>query len=160
MSDDQETRAEELWEEGTRFLLSGDIEDAIDHFTRSLKVLPTAEGYTFRGWAYSHQGRFDEAILECQKAIATDPTFGNPYNDIGCYLMSLKRSTESIPWFQKAKKAERYEPRHFPSLNLGRIHFERGEFAEALAEFQEALVWHPDDPVASAFLARLRLQVN
>ena len=160
MPDDSRARALALWEEGTKSLLSGDVDGAVDLFTRSLRVVPTAESYTFRGWAYSFQKKYDEAIVECRKAIATDPSFGNPYNDIGCYLMSLKRSTESIPWFQKAKKAERYEPRHFPSLNLGRIHFERGEFAEALLEFQEALAWHPDDPVASAFLARLRMQVN
>ena len=73
-----------LWEEGTARLLSGDAEEAIRLFTRSLELLPTAEAYTFRGWAYSFEGRLDDAIEECRKAIATDPGFGNPYNDIGC----------------------------------------------------------------------------
>ena len=80
-------RALELWREGTARLLAGDLEAAIALFTRSLETQPTAEAYTFRGWAYSFAGRLDDAIEECRKAIATDPSFGNPYNDIGCYLM-------------------------------------------------------------------------
>ena len=32
-------------------------------------------------------GKLDEAIEECYKAIDRDPDFGNPYNDIGAYLI-------------------------------------------------------------------------
>ena len=46
------SRAISLWEEGTEALLTGDVAGAIDLFTRSLQAAPTAEGYTFRGWAY------------------------------------------------------------------------------------------------------------
>ena len=64
-------RALELWREGTARLLAGELEEAIALFTRSLETHPTAEAYTFRGWAYSFAGRLDEAIVECHKAIAT-----------------------------------------------------------------------------------------
>lgn len=160
MADDAHERALTLWEEGTTLLMSGDVDGAIDLFTRSLKVTPTAEGYTFRGWAFSFQGRLLEAIEECRKAIATDPTFGNPYNDIGCYLLQDGRADEALPWFEKAKAAERYEPRHFPYLNAGRIFAERGDVASALQEFERALELHPGDRMALAFLERLRYQVN
>src|SRR5439155_2713102 len=128
-----------LWEEGTGKLLSGDLDEAVRLFTRSLEVSPTAEAYTFRGWAYSFSGRVDDAIEECRKAIATDPSFGNPYNDIGCYLMQKGELDEAVPWFERAKKASRYEPRHFPYLNLGRLHAARGDLAAAVAEFEGAL---------------------
>jgi len=153
-------RAFELWREGTAHLLSGDLEEAIGCFTRSLEAEPTAEAYTFRGWAYSFEGRLDEAIEECRKAIATDPNFGNPYNDIGCYLMEKGSWDEAIPWFEKAKAAPRYEPRHFPYLNLGRLHAARGEAAEALTEFEGALRENPGDPLALQFLEALRFKVN
>jgi Tfp pilus assembly protein PilF len=109
-------------QEGTARLLAGELEEAIGLFTLSLEAEPTAEAYTFRGWAYSFAGRLDEAIEECRKAIATDPSFGNPYNDIGCYLMEKGDWDDAIPWFERAKTAPRYDPRHFPYLNLGRIH--------------------------------------
>src|SRR6266705_7190649 len=150
----------ELWREGTAQLLSGDVEEAITLFTRSLETRPTAEAYTFRGWAYSFAGRLDDAIEECRKAIATDPAFGNPYNDIGCYLMEQGKLDEAVSWFEQAKQALRYEPRHFPYLNLGRLRAARGEFAEAILEFQGALEQAPEDPVALQFLETLKYKVN
>jgi len=149
-----------LWEEGTKTLLSGDVEGAIELFTKSLEVRPTAEAYTFRGWAFSHQGDYERAIEECRKAIATDPTFGNPYNDIGSYLVTLGRPDEAVTWFLKAKRAPRYEPRHFPYLNLGRLFYERGRFIEAMDEFEKARELNPGDPVASEYLERLRMKIN
>jgi Tfp pilus assembly protein PilF len=153
-------RALALWREGTSKLLVGELDEAIELFTRSLREAPTAEAYTFRGWAYSFQGRLDDAIEECRKAIATDPGFGNPYNDIGCYLVEQGRGEEAISWFERAKSAPRYDPRHFPYLNLGRLRASRGELAEALAEFQGALAENPEDPIARHFIRTLRLQVN
>jgi Tfp pilus assembly protein PilF len=149
-----------LWREGTSRLLRGELEEAIALFTLSLEAAPTAEGYTFRGWAYSFQGRLDDAIEECRKAIATDPEFGNPYNDIGCYLVEQGKGEQAISWFERAKAAQRYEPRHFPYLNLGRLRAARGEVAEALAEFEGALAENPEDPIARHFIEKLRLKVN
>ncbi len=157
---DESDPALELWREGTEVLLQGRVEDAIALFTRSLEARPTAEAYTCRGWAYSFAGKLEEAILECRKAIATDPRFGNPYNDIGCYLMEQGRWDEAIPWFESAKKASRYEPRHFPYLNLGRLHAARGEVAEAIAQLEGALTENPGDPVALQMLEQLRHQIN
>jgi Tfp pilus assembly protein PilF len=153
-------RALELWREGTARLLAGELEEAIGLFTSSLREEPTAEAYTFRGWAYSFAGRLGDAIEECRKAIATDPTFGNPYNDIGCYLMEQGAFDEAVPWFEKAKSAPRYEPRHFPYLNLGRLRAARGQVAEAMEEFEGALRENPGDPLALSALEHLRLRVN
>ena len=153
-------KALELWQEGTNRLMAGDWDGAVSLFNQSLELRPTAEAYTFRGWAYSFAGRLDEAIEECRKAIATDPSFGNPYNDIGCYLMEQGDWDGAIPWFERAKAAPRYEPRHFPYLNLGRIRAARGEIAEALSEFEGALRENPGDALASAALETLRLKVN
>ena len=67
-------------------------------------------------------GRLDDAIEECHKAIAQDPDFGNPYNDIGAYLIEKGELDEAIVWFQKALQARRYESPAFPHLNLGRVY--------------------------------------
>ena len=56
--------------------------------------------------------------------------------------------------------APRYEPRHFPYLNLGRLHASRGDLAQALVEFEAALALNPGDPVALKYLEALRYQVN
>src|SRR6187431_807512 len=79
---------------------SGDLKGAVVAYQRSIALYPTAEGHTFLGWAYSFEGRIDDAIDECKKAIAVDPDFGNPYNDIGVYLVQLGREAQAIPWLK------------------------------------------------------------
>src|SRR5512145_475356 len=106
MSDaDDLARATELWREAYGRQMQGDLEAAIDLYRRSLAVRPTAEAHTFLGWTLSFQGRLDEARQECLKAIEVDPDFGNPYNDIGVYLMQQDKLDEAIPWLEKAKRA-------------------------------------------------------
>ena len=153
-------KALELWQAGTDRLMAGELDEAVALYTESLSVRPTAEAYTFRGWAYSFAGRLEDAIEECRKAIATDPSFGNPYNDIGCYLMEQGKLDDAVSWLEQAKRAPRYEPRHFPYLNLGRLRAAQGDFAEAIQEFQGALREAPDDPVAARFLEELKFKVN
>ena len=55
---------------------------------------------------------------------------------------------EAIPWLEKTKAAKRYEPRHFPHLNLGRIYAAKGMINKALEEFRGALQFNPDDALA------------
>src|SRR5437879_106629 len=101
-----------LWMKGQKHHLRGDFNRAIELYTKSLALYPTAEAYTFRGWAYSFQGRLDEAIDECKKAIAVDRTFGNPYNDIGSYLVKKVTLDEASEGLEQTKTACSYEPRH------------------------------------------------
>jgi Tfp pilus assembly protein PilF len=88
--------------------MKGQLEEAVRLYKESIELYPTAEAHTFLGWMYSFMGRLDEAIEECHRAIAVDPDFGNPYNDIGAYLMQQGRYDEAIPWLQKAMTAPRY----------------------------------------------------
>jgi len=158
-TDDLE-QAIELWREAYRRQMAGDLDEAITLYRRSLAVRPTAEAHTFLGWTYSFQGRLDEATAECLKAIDVDPDFGNPYNDIGVYLMQQGKLDEAMPWLEKAKHARRYEPRQFPFMNLGRIYIRRGRWWEALHEFEGAVAAAPADPEARKALHGLRAKLN
>jgi tetratricopeptide (TPR) repeat protein len=149
-----------LWLQGQKHQLRGDLERAIELYTNSLGLYPTAEAYTFRGWAYSFQGRIGEAIEECKKAITVDPTFGNPYNDIGSYLVKMGELDEAIEWLEKAKTAPRYEPRHFPYMNLGRIYAKKWMVGRAIQEFEAALKIYPGEPTCLAALRQLRGSLN
>ena len=93
-------------------------------------------------------------------AIEIDSEFGNPYNDIGVYLMQQDKLDESISWLEKAKQAKRYEPRQFPFMNLGRIYLRQGRWWEALKEFEGAVRLAPRDVRAAKVLHRLRARLN
>lgn len=156
----EQQRARELWEFGTRLLLEGQPDKAVELFTQSIAAHPTAEGYTFRGWALSYLGKYEEAIAECRKAIEVDPEFGNPYNDIGVYLMQQGRLEEAIPWLEHAKLAPRYEPRHYPYSNLGTIYERLGRTSHAITEYKAALTIEPQHEPAKRALARLQARLN
>jgi tetratricopeptide (TPR) repeat protein len=153
-------RAAELWKKAYGCQMEGELDRAIDLYHRSIEVYPTAEAHTFLGWTMGVQGRFEEATRECRHAIDIDPEFGNPYNDIGVYLMQRDKLDEAIPWFEQAKKAVRYEPRQFPFMNLGRIYLQQGRWWEALREFEGAARLAPDDARAAKMLHRLRGRLN
>ena len=153
-------RALALWQEGQRLQLEGDLEEAILLYTRSIAVCPTAEAHTFLGWAYSFKNRLDDAIDECKKAIAVDPSFGNPYNDIGSYLIAQGKGDDAVEWLEKAKAAPRYEARHFPYMNLGRLFAGRGLTDRAIEEFEHALKLCPAEATCVAALAYLRRRIN
>jgi len=132
-------QAEFFFQEGYRHQMSGDLDAAVDSYRRSIELYPTAEAHTFLGWAYSFQGKIDEAIRECEVAIQIDPDFGNPYNALGVYLMEKREYEAAIPWLVKAMQAKRYEPRHYPHINMARVCAKRGKIDEAIAELRKAL---------------------
>ena len=138
-----EVRAYVLWEQGYRLHVMGRYEAAADRFRASIAILPTAEGHTYLGWSLSMLGGIEEALAECRKAIALDPDYGNPYNDIGAYLIELGRPEEAIPWFEKAIAAKRYCCYQFPHFNLGRVRFAQGDLAAARRSFEQALRHDP-----------------
>src|SRR5712671_8128898 len=148
-------RALELWNEAMRFM-NDDLDRAVALYTMSIEIFPTAEAYTFRGWAFQKMGRIDDAIAECHRAIEVDPSFGNPYNDIGAYLIAKGQLDDAVEWLEQAKTAPRYEPRHFPCMNLARVYAAKGMVLKAIHELEEALRIQPDDPPCSQMLARLR----
>jgi Tfp pilus assembly protein PilF len=92
-----------------------DYAAAIELYRRSIETFPTAEAHTFLGWVYSFQERYDAAIDECLAAIRVDPAFGNPYNDIGSYLIAKGDLYNCIRWFRRALNAPRYES--YASMN-------------------------------------------
>ncbi|TMB72711.1 MAG: tetratricopeptide repeat protein [Deltaproteobacteria bacterium] len=151
----EQERAMELIKEAMDQQLAGELDEAIRLYKESIALYPTADAHTYLGWTYSFQGRIDEAIAQCEIAIRLDPEFGNPYNDIGVYLMQQQKLDEAIQWLEKAKQARRYEPRHFPYLNLGRVYAAKGMLQKALEEFRGAVKLNPDDPDLSRIIEEL-----
>jgi Tfp pilus assembly protein PilF len=136
------------------------LDEAIRLYQASIAYYPTAEAHTFLGWTYSFLDRIDDAIDECKKAIAVDPDFGNPYNDIGVYLIKQEKFDDAIPWLERAIAAARYEPRHYPHCNLGRVYAAKGMLNRAAEEFSKALEIEPNYSYALAALHSVRQQLN
>lgn len=140
--------------------MQGELEPAIALYRKSLELFPTAEAYTFLGWAYSMKGHYDEAISQCHKAIIVDPEFGNPYNDIGAYLIEKGQLDEAIGWLEKAVQAKRYESYCYPYYNLGRVWEQKGNWFRAYDCYQNALKENPDYTLAQKAMGRVQGMMN
>ena len=152
--------AEEYFRRAYEAQMAGELDRAVALYRKSIELGATAEAHTFLGWTYSFQGRHEEAIAECHKAIEVDPGFGNPYNYIGAYLIELGRLDEAIPWFEKAIEAPRYEPRHFPHFNLSRVYILGFEYDKAIEHLRKALALEPDYEIARRELQKLIARMN
>ena len=140
--------------------MKGEFDEAIEFYKKSIEVLPTAEAHTFLGWTYSFMGRYEDAITECHRAIEIDPDFGNPYNDIGAYLIEQGALDEAIPWLEKAMLAVRYESYCFPHYNLGRVYERKHQWRKAIECYRDSLLQNPDYTLAKAALRRLQARMN
>ena len=150
----------EVLQQGYDLQMKGKVEEAASLYRKSIELFPTAEAHTFLGWAYSTQGRHDDAISECKKAIEVDPEFGNPYNDIGSYLIDKGQLDAAIPWLEKAVHAKRYESYCYPHYNLGRIYEHKGDWFRALKSYQDSLESNPDYTLAARAASRIKGLLN
>jgi tetratricopeptide (TPR) repeat protein len=158
MEESEEIRQQQaliLFEQAHKHQLKGEFADAILLYKRAIAIYPTAEAYTYLGWTYSMMQRYDEAIEQCELAIDLDPSYGNPYNDIGAYLIELDRWEEAIIWLERALLAPRYEQPQFAYLNLGRVYERLGDVDRALAHYDQALALDPF--YRTAHMAKYRL---
>lgn len=144
MSDDiARQQAMILFERAHRHHLKGEFADAILLYHRSIAVQPTGEAFTYLGWTYSMMSRYEEAIESCKQAIECDPNYGNPYNDIGKYLIKTNRWEEAVTWLEQAIDASRYDSPHLPNLQLGQVHQHMGRFLTALKFYDRSLEIDP-----------------
>ena len=153
-------RARDLFEKAYRAQMKGELDRAVELYKNSLELHPTPEAHTYLGWTYHDLGKAEDAIAECKRAIALDPDFGNPYNDIGAYLIALGQYDEAIGWLERAILAPRYGPRHYPHFNMGRAYFAKSMLRSARESFQKALDIEPGYDLARQAVESLRRMVN
>ena len=153
-------KSKEYFQKAYQLQMSGKFEDAIKNYKLSIDLYPTAEAYTFLGWTYSFLGDYDKAIEECKNAISIDPDLGNPYNDIGAYLMKQGNYDEAITWFEIALNSKKYDNYEFAHVNLGRALEMKGLWLEALGEYRIAMEKAPDYKLAKEHYERLQGMLN
>jgi len=140
--------------------MRGELDEAADLYKQSIAAYETAEAHTFLGWAYSFMNLTDEAIAECHCAIEVDPDFGNPYNDIGAYLIEKGDYRGAVAWLKQAIQAPRYEATFYPHFNLGRVYEAQHDDFAALREYKAAIDLNPNYALAVRAFRKLQGKLN
>ena len=159
-TDSSISRAFEYIRKAYEYQMNGQLDEAVKNYKMSIELHETAEAHTYLGWTYSFMGKLDDAIDECKKAIDIDPDFGNPYNDIGSYMIQKGELDEAIIWLELAIKSRRYANYHYAHLNLGRVYELKGLWYEALGEYEKAMAIEPDYETAQMMFYRLQGMLN
>jgi Tfp pilus assembly protein PilF len=147
-----QVEAEEFRTLGRERQEAGDVDDAAAYFQMSVDLFPTAEAYTFLGHTLAARGHWQEAIVQCERAISLKPSLGNPYNDIGVYLIELNRLDEALGYLDRALRAPEYDCRNYPHYHRGRVLERMTRFGEARDAYYEALQIDADwEPARAAF---------
>ena len=147
--------AQDYFELAYEMQMGSDLERAVYYYQRSIDCMPSPEAYTFMAWAVSLRGEFESAIDLCRQAIALDSDFGNPWNDIGAYLLAMGRWRDAIPFLEQALRSPRYLTYHYAHYNLGRAYEKLTDFDRARRKYQDALALEPDYALARTALERL-----
>jgi tetratricopeptide (TPR) repeat protein len=151
--------AQDYFELAYELQMRGELEKALYYYQRSIDCMPSPEAYTFMAWTESMRGEYESAIGLCKQAITLDSDFGNPWNDIGAYLLALDRSQEAIPFLEQALRSPRYLTYHYAHYNLGRAYEKLTDFEHARRKYLEALSQEPTYLLAREALQRLERRV-
>ena len=154
-------RADRLLERGKAAVDRGDYVTALHEFRASTYVLRTAASLTNWGSMEHCLGDTHRAIELCHEAIALDPDWGSPYNNIGSYLVAMQRADDAIVWFKRAIACKRFDgSRQVPHINLGKLYCARQDYEQALTHLDEALLLDPANPEIHELAVRIRSQLS
>tara|TARA_B100001113_G_scaffold217877_1_gene178726 strand:+ start:1418 stop:2884 length:1467 start_codon:yes stop_codon:yes gene_type:complete len=147
--------ADRLFRMGNVIQNIGMFDYAAEHFGASFRLRPSAEAATMIGWSYSVMGNDSEAMAWCRRAIETDPSLGDPWNDIGAIILAGGEIERAMAWFRAAVQAVRsLNPGH-PWSNMARAHLMMRNHPAAFFAAQGALIHLPEDRELLALLEEL-----
>jgi protein O-mannosyl-transferase len=119
-----------------------DYHDAVSIWQDTVAKRPNnARAHSNLACGLIHQSRFDEAIVECHKALRLSPGYAEAHNNLGYALCRQHRFAEALPYLQMALelKPDYADAYH----NLGVALAGRGNMYEAMLHYQTALELDP-----------------
>jgi len=99
----------------------GDLEAALEDYTRVLELEPEAYWFNRRGLVYEEQKAFDKAVADYTRAIELNPKWAVAYNNRGFARMNLKQWEKAKTDFETAIRLDPSAPT--PYVNLAGIYW-------------------------------------
>jgi tetratricopeptide (TPR) repeat protein len=129
---------------GIGLLLQGDLRGSERAFTRVTEIDPSyADGFVNVARVRVQEGDPEGAQEALAKALALSPHLASAHYFQGLTSKALGRYDEALSSFRRA--AARYPRDRVVRNQIGRIHFLKREFAEAVSELSKTLAIDPED---------------
>jgi tetratricopeptide (TPR) repeat protein len=126
------------------------MDNAIQHFEKAISIYPQyADAYGEMGLVYFYKGNQDKALEIYDKAIQMQPD-AKVWSNMGMIFFNKGNMPEAQKVYEKAIALD---PRFVDARrNLGSVYAMQGLFKDAIAQFQEALKYAPDQAILYFFL--------
>lgn len=120
--------------------------EALEAFSKSLEIKPSAETWNNRGTIFNDLGRYDEAVRDFDRAIALAPDFLGAFHNRGKSLLLAGRIAQAEAAYDLALKINP----NFPEGLIGRanVHMAKGQSPDALRLYEQASKISPHLPEA------------
>ncbi len=89
---------------GITYMNERQYEQAVKHFSRSIKMHPTMGAHLNRAWCHKMLDNNQKAIDDYSRVIAMNPDFAQAYYERGFLLMLLKRGDEARADLERAER--------------------------------------------------------
>jgi type IV pilus assembly protein PilF len=138
------------------YLQDGKLEVALDEVKQALAANPEfADAYGVRALIYSAMGELALAEENFQRALKLAPRNPELSNNYGSFLCQNGRPAQGIAYFEAALKNPAYQSPVKALLNAGSCSLKTRKLDAAERYLLDALRYDPDQPTASANLARV-----
>jgi tetratricopeptide (TPR) repeat protein len=123
------------------------------------QVPKIAESLNVTGYRLQHRlKRPVEAVEAFQKAIAADPMFSWPYNNIGLLYLNQNDDEQALAWFTKAIEIN---PNHLRAIhNQGRAAHKLKRYDQAATAYSRTIAIDPSYAEAHANLGRVLIEAG
>lgn len=140
---EMQVECDEDFRTGLDWQQTGNLQEAIACYERSLSRQETAVVWTFLGWAQAETGDHHAAIAACKHAIRIDPEFGHAWNDLGAYFMETGRVDEALFALKRALRSKCFDSPHLAHMNLARYYLHQGKLRRAYESARAAQEYAP-----------------
>jgi protein O-mannosyl-transferase len=128
---------------GVVLMLQGQLDDAIQHFRRSLAINPvSSDAYNNLGHSFFRKTQWSESAKYYRQAIQIDPSDAQAYYNLGNALTRNNRPDEALRAYRESARLNSTDAR--PHYNIGTILARRNELDDAVRSFREAIRLDPN----------------
>ena len=118
--------------------MKGNAAEVLAHYKELVRLFPNDErAHTLLGNLYFGRQEYDAAVKEFVRATAINPSFSQPYNQLGYAYRFLDRLDDAEVAFKKYVQLIPDDPN--PHDSYAELLMKRGRFAESIKAYEKAL---------------------
>ena len=123
--------------------MKGNVEEVLAHYKELVRLFPNDErAHTLLGNLHFGRQEYDVAVKEFVRATAINPSFSQPYNQLGYAYRFLDKMDDAETAFKKYVQLIPDDPN--PHDSYAELLMKRGRFAESIAVYEKALSLDPN----------------